>query len=416
MPETTLIPAHVADPLRLRPVAIALTAPPLSSRVLAIDILRGATVAFMILVNDPGDWAHVYSQLDHAEWNGWTLTDLVFPNFLFLVGASTVFSLEGRLRKGDAPATLAKHLAVRAGKIFLLKIILTAVPYFHLTSLRIYGVLTRIALCYLAGGVILLRTRNLRTLAAITAAILAGYWMLMRFVPVPGFGLPTRDIPLLDKDGNLAAWLDRSVTALLQRTIHTGVLYEHTRDPEGLLSSLPAVATVLIGAMAALWLRQNSRNQVKARNGLLLAGTACFALGILWGRTFPINKNLWTSSYVLMSAGWALVGLGTLYFVVDLRRLHETTTIGRWLTRPALIFGSNAITAYAVSTVIVKAMLFVKVHDGHKLTTGWGYTYHHLFARGNSTAFKSFAFAAAFVAVCFIPNWILFRRKIFLKI
>ena len=389
---------------------------PATQRILAIDILRGVTVAFMILVNDPGDWAHVYSQLDHAPWNGWTLTDLVFPNFLFLVGASTVFSLDARLHKGDTRGVLARHFVIRAGKIFALKMLLTAVPYFHLTHLRIYGVLTRIALCYLAGGLVLLGTQNLRALVAISSSILAFYWALMRFVPVPGYGIPTRDIPLLDKDGNLAAWLDRIINAFLQQSIHTSVLYEHTRDPEGLLSSLPAVATVLIGAMAALWLKRHANGHDKIRNGLVMAGASCFALGILWSRWFPINKNLWTSSYVLMAAGWALVALGVFYWLIDDMRQHETTAVGRWLTKPALIFGSNAITAYAVSVVIVKAMLFIKVHDGEKLTTAWGYTYHHVFARNGSSEFKSLAFAIGFVAVCFVPNWLLFRKNIFLKI
>ena len=344
------------------------------------------------------------------------LTDLVFPNFLFIVGVSTVFSLDGRLRKGDSRAELASHLVIRAGKIFALKMILTAVPYFHMHQLRIYGVLTRIALCYLAGGLILLGTRNLSALASITSALLASYWALMRLIHVPGYGIPTHDVPLLDKDGNLTAWLDRTINAFLQRTIHTGVLYEHTRDPEGLLSTLPAVATVLIGAMAGLWLRQNSGDRARARNGLVVAGIVSFCLGTFWSHWFPINKNLWTSSYVLMAAGWALAALGVFYWLIDDKRLHETAVPVRWLTKPALIFGSNAITAYAVSVIIVKAMLFLKVHDGEKLTTAWGYTYHHVFARNNSTEFKSLAFAIGFVAVCFLPNWLLFRKKIFLKI
>ena len=413
-PDSAEIAPPALNPAIIPPVPPASTRIP-STRILAIDVLRGVTIAFMILVNDPGDWAHVYPQLDHAEWNGWTLTDLVFPNFLFLVGASTVFSLDARIRRGDSRLVLAKHIATRSAKIFTLKMILTAVPYFHLTHLRFYGVLTRIALCYLLGGLILLTTRSLRVLALISAAILTGYWALMRFVPVPGYGLPTRDIPLLDKDGNLTAWIDRGVNAFLQRYLHTGILYEHTRDPEGLLSTLPAIATVLIGAMAALWLKQHINDPGKARNGLLLAGLASFTAGILWNRTFPINKNLWTSSYVLMAAGWALVGLGVFFWLMDVRRVNETP-LGRRLTQPALIFGSNAITAYATSVVIVKAMLFAKVHDGEKLTTAWGYAYHHLFARGNSTQFKSLAFAMGFVAVCFLPNWLLFRKKIFLKI
>jgi len=384
-------------------------------RVLSIDVLRGVTIAFMILVNDPGDWSHVYAQLDHAVWNGWTLTDLVFPTFLFLVGASTVFSLDARIAKGNCRKTLAGHIFLRALKIFALKMALTIVPYFHMTHLRIYGVLTRIALCYLIGGLILLATRNMRVLAALSAAILAGYWALMRFVPIPGIGRPMRDVPFLDINNNLAAWLDRAVNDLCQRTIHTGVLYEHTRDPEGLLSTLPAVATVLIGAMAGLWLKQHFAAPGKARNGLILGGFISFAAGLAWNPWFPINKNLWTSSYVLMAAGWALFGLGVFFWLIDVQRLHETR-IGHWLTKPALIFGSNAITAYAMSAIIVKTLAYFKVQDGDKLTSVSGWIYHHLFASTGSTDNTSLAFAIVFVAVCFIPNWILYRKHIFLKL
>jgi len=232
-------------------------AKPIPQRVLSIDVLRGLTIALMILVNDPGDWAHVYAQLDHAEWNGFTLTDLVFPNFLFLVGASIIFSLESRLGRGDSKRTLALHMLRRAVAIFAIKMFLTAFPHFRWTHLRIFGVLTRIAVCYLAAGLICLAARRARILLAIVAVLLAGYWALMRFVPVPGFGLPTHAMPILDPDRNLAAWLDRAFNAFTQRTIHIGSLYNHTRDPEGLLSTLPAIATTLIGCATGLWLRPN---------------------------------------------------------------------------------------------------------------------------------------------------------------
>src|SRR5271169_242641 len=166
------------------------------ARVLSVDVLRGITIAFMILVNDPGDGAHTYTQLEHAAWNGWTLTDLVFPNFLFLVGASIIFSLHSRIAKGESRSALAGHIVRRAAILFALGMFIGAFPHFHLTHLRIYGVLTRIALCYLCAGLICLATRKMSHLAIIAATLLVGYWMLMRFVPVPGFGVPTRDIPL----------------------------------------------------------------------------------------------------------------------------------------------------------------------------------------------------------------------------
>ena len=167
-------------------------------RIQSVDLLRGITIALMILVNDPGDWAHTFSQLDHAAWDGWTLTDLVFPTFLFLVGASTVFSLEARERKGDCRKTLAGHIIWRATKLFLLKTALSLFPYFHWTHMRIYGVLTRIAMCYLLAGLVLLMTRRIRVLLAIVAVLLVGYWVLLRWVLVPGAGMPVHDFPLLD--------------------------------------------------------------------------------------------------------------------------------------------------------------------------------------------------------------------------
>ena len=486
----------------------------LSPRVLSVDVLRGLTIALMILVNDPGDWSHVYSQLDHAEWNGFTLTDFVFPNFLFLVGVSIIFSLESRIARGDSKRTLALHMLRRAATLFAFKMFLTAFPHFHLTHLRLYGVLTRIALCYLAAGLICLAVwntrRRARTLVAITAALLVGYWILMRFVPVPGFGVPTHAIPILDPDRNLAAWLDRAVNAFTQRYLHTGTLYNHTRDPEGLLSTLPAIATTLIGCTTALWLGRvksshsttqdrhptqacpsttkdchserseeppysaraatssrpedapihpkeassrpegapihpkeaSSRPERSAVEGpphfvraattisptrclktLLLAALLSLALGLLWSLTFPINKNLWTSSYVLFSAGWSLLLLALFHWLIDIRRMNEKPA-GKALLWPWLVFGSNAITAFVLSNFLVEIMLWIKVPAGALVNpaapttriTAWLWTYRHIFGRHQSTQITSLAFALAFTVACFLPNWLLWRRKVFLKI
>lgn len=397
------------------------SAPP--TRVLSIDVLRGITIAFMILVNDPGDWSHVYAQLDHAKWNGWTLTDLVFPNFLFLVGAAIILSLNSRLRRGDSRRALAGHIVRRAVIIFALKMFLSAYPHFHLTHLRIFGVLTRIAICYLIAGFICLYTQRARSLLTIAATLLVGYWALMRFVPVPGVGVPTHQIPLLDTYGNLAAWIDRGFSAFTLRTIHTGVLYEHTRDPEGILSTIPAVATTLLGAVAALWLRRVDApvapiTKARCRNGLFLAGVVGIAAGLVWNPWFPINKNLWTSSYVLFAAGCSLLGLAVCYWLMDDKRLHETR-VGKWLTWPSLVFGSNAITVYALSVLFVETMIWIKLPsslvDGEHVTA-WFWVYHHIFARNQSTELTSLAFALAFVAICLIPNWLLWRKRIFIKI
>jgi predicted acyltransferase len=398
-----------------------------SNRVLSIDVLRGITIAFMILVNDPGDWGHTYEQLDHAKWNGWTLTDLVFPSFLFLVGSSIILSLSGRIARGDSRRDLGLHIVRRSITIFVLAMALNLIPYFHFTHLRLYGVLSRIALCYLCAGLICLMTQRARNLIAIAAALLIGYWILMRFVPVPGFGVPVRDFPLLDPYRNLVAWVDRGVVGFLQRTIHTGVLYEGTRDPEGLLSTIPAVATTLLGSVAALWLRlvgpaKEGRfpiSKTQCATGLFLAGVVGIAAGLLWNIWFPINKNLWTSSYVLFAAGCSLVGLALCYWLIDIQSFH-VTKVGRVLTWPWLVFGSNAIVAFTVSYLLVKLLIFITfpsiLGPNGKPLTAWGWIYANLFARGNSTNLTSLAFAICFVLACFIPNWILWRKGMFVKI
>ena len=475
-------PVQIASSVQTAQVPqIVAAAPP---RVLSIDVLRGITIAFMILVNDPGDGAHTYTQLEHARWNGLTLTDLVFPNFLFLVGASIILSLSARMERSPTgtldSATrqkLAFRILRRAATIFFIDLFLSAMPLFHLTTLRIYGVLTRIAICYLVVGLLCLVTRRISTLLAISAALLVGYWAIMRFVPVPGFGVPTHHIPLLDPDRNLAAWLDRGVNAFLQRTLHTGRLYEHTRDPEGLLSTLPALVTTILGSITALWLRRSttmpassetspnatgapqnrvlhppqphregcgieqsstapalieaaapleatsdstqlrSLTELQTLRGLLIAAVLCLAAGRLWDLTFPINKNLWTSSYVFFAAGCSLLGLALCYWLIDILHLQHRSHTGRALLWPWLVFGSNAITAYAMSNVFVKLFALIKVHDSWnpdptRQTTAWHWIYQHIFARGHSTENTSLAF----VALCFLPNLLLWRKRIFLKV
>jgi predicted acyltransferase len=391
-------------------------------RVLSIDILRGITIAFMILVNDPGDWAHVYAQLNHANWNGWTLTDLVFPTFLFLVGASTILSLRARIARGASRSRLALHIIRRSAILFVIDLFLASFPYFHFTHMRIYGVLTRIAICYLCAGLIYLLTQRASTLATICAACLIGYWALLRFVPVPGFGTPTHEIPLLDQVGNLTSWIDRGFTDLLQRTIHTGRLYRPASDPEGLLSTIPAVATTLLGSLTAIWMqRANSQSgssrisKMQCCIGFFTAGTLSAIVGLVWNHTFPINKNLWTSSFVLYTAGCALLGLAFCYWLTDIRRLHETT-VGNWLVWPWLVFGSNAIVAFVVSELTVEILLWIKINDNGRSITALLWLYRHLFARQHSTNLTSLAFAIAFVLFCFIPNWLLWRKRLFLRI
>ena len=392
------------------------TKPP---RVLSIDILRGLTIALMILVNTPGDGRVAYHQLDHIPWNGWTITDLVFPTFLFLVGCSIVFALQGRLERGESRRSLALKIVRRAALIFAIDLFLSIMPTFHYTRLRIYGVLTRIAVVYLVVALTFLFTRRIRVLLGITAVCLIAYWILMRFVPTPGLGHPGIDFPILDPDKNLGAWLDRHIMAFLQRTIHTGHLYERTRDPEGVLSTIPSFGTAFLGCCTALWMRRPELTLVKNRLYLLGMGVVSIFLGELWNPYLPINKKVWTSSYVLFCAGIAMILLSLLSTLVDTPRWPQRHRVLHAAAKPWLIFGSNAIFAYVIADVWEMIFNFFHFPDPTRpgRTMGlfrWGYL--HTAAAHGSTPNTSLVYSLAFVALCFFSTWLLWRKKIFLKV
>ncbi len=378
------------------------------SRLLSLDLLRGLTIGFMILVNDNGDGSRAYWALKHADWNGFTPTDLVFPTFLFLVGISTVLSLSSRVAQGIAKTKLYTHVLRRTAILFLLGLVVNSFPFFHLHTLRIYGVLPRIAICYLVVATLYLISPEWRSKAALVVAALAGYWLLMRFIPVPGYGVPTHEVPLLDRDGNLAAWIDRQIFS-------PSHLYEHTRDPEGLLSTLPALGTALMGMLTGLWLRSSHTLAHKTR-GIAVAGLSAVLLGGLWNVTFPINKKLWTSSYVLFAGGLSLLLLALSMWLVDLpseaeprpersRRSHLFT--------PLLVFGTNAITAYVLSELLAATLYSIHPRPGTNLQR---ILYHSVLSVVPNAAFASLLYSLAYVAVCWIPIYVLYRRRIFVKI
>jgi len=340
----------------------------------------------MILVNDPGSSA-AYWPLKHAQWNGWTPTDLIFPFFLFIVGVSLVLSFESRLKRGASRRALLAHALRRSATIFATGLLLNGLPHFHLATWRIPGVLQRIAVAYFAAALITLYSRTNARIVWI-AALLVGYWALMRFAPVPGYGIPSNDIPLLHPDANLAAYLDRKLM--------TGHLWEGTRDPEGVLSTLPAIATTLCGVLAGEWLLSGRSPKQKAA-WMLVAGVTGLTAGELWGIWFPINKNLWTSSYVLFTAGFAMVCLALCYWTIDIKLYPG------WWTKPFVILGSNAIAAYVISEVLGGAF-------------SWkDYIFQHIFARVSPPGLASLLYSLAIVGVCFVPVWWMYRNRIFLK-
>ncbi len=359
-------------------------------------MFRGLTVAAMVLVNNPGTWRHVYAPLRHADWHGWTPTDLVFPFFLFIVGVAVPFALGPRLARGEPRDRVALLAVRRAAVIFALGLLLHALPFFPLSTLRIPGVLQRIAVCYLAAALAFVWT-GWRGQAAIGAAALLGYWAALELVPVPGFGPGD-----LGKEGNLAAWIDRTV--LGPHIWRVGRVY----DPEGILSTVPAIATALIGVLAGHWLRA-ARPAPRLLGGLAGAGAALVGLGLAWGTVLPINKPLWTSSYALFTAGAALLALAACYWVIDVRGWRA------W-TPPFAALGVNALAVFFLSTLLARLLVLVQVPTADGRTRPLQpVLFEALFLPWAPPIVASLAWAVANVALWTALAWPLFRRGIRLR-
>jgi predicted acyltransferase len=371
-------------------------------RLLSLDLFRGVTIAAMILVNDAGDEPSAYWPLRHAHWNGWTPTDLVFPFFLFIVGVAMAFSFQSRLDRGESRASLLKHVLWRGLILFAIGVFLHGFPnHYHLATWRVYGVLQRIAICYVITAVLELWT-GWRTQLAVAIACMAGYWILMRFVPVPGFGIPTHDIPFLDPDRNIVAWLDRKLLM--------GHLYEGTRDPEGVLSNIPALATCLLGLLTGKWMKSAHSQRFKTV-AMVVAGVCAIVIGRTMHLWFPINKKLWTSSFVIFTAGLALVFLAAFYWVSDVKQRR-----GLW-TRAILVFGVNAIAAYIFSEALAATLNSIHVRlSGGDIVSVQDFIYSRLFAPFASPPNASLLYALAYVALCWAAMAVLYRKGIVIKV
>lgn len=366
----------------------------------SLDLFRGITIAAMILVNNPGNTS-AYRPLEHAEWNGWTPTDLIFPFFLFIVGVSLVLSFASRQGRGATRAELLSHSLRRAAVIFAIGVALNAFPYYNVMPIRLPGVLQRIAIAYACAAALTLWTKTRGRIIAVVVLVV-GYWAVMRFVHVPGFGLPGRDIPFLDPNRNLSAWLDRKLIP--------GRLYEVTRDPEGLLSTIPSIATAMLGVLAGDWLKSSRKVTTKAA-GMFALGMAGLVAGKaldLW--VMPINKNLWTSSFVVFTAGFALVLLAACYWALDIKGWR-----GPW-SIPFIAFGMNAIGIYTGATLVAKTFnrIYVPV-DGEKMNLH-DYINLRYFAPLASPSMASLLYSLTFVTACAVVAYILYRKKIFFKV
>ncbi len=394
----TLSPNHTTgdSPARL---------PEPASRLVSLDVVRGITIAFMIMVNNNGG-AGSWGFMNHARWNGLTATDLVFPAFIFVMGISVVFAIESRLARGATRGQIIRHTMQRAAILFVLGIIVNSFPFFALEHMRFYGVLQRIAVCYLTVSLLYLWKPRAWAMAAALVMALVGYWLLLQWVPVPGAGLPGRDVPFMDMSQNLVSWLDRQV---FPYHLYRDAPDHNLRDPEGLLSDLPAIGTALIGMLTALWLR--TRRSLSAQTiGLAAATVVSLALGYLWALWFPLNKNLWTSSYVLVAGGYSLALLTLVFWAVELKGWRTGWT---WIW---LVFGSNAIAAYMFSELLPEALSTLHFTAAGTQTNVLKFLRDYVFAYIPDPGWAAFAYSITFTAVCFIPVWLLYRKRIFLKV
>lgn len=374
-----------------------------STRLLSLDVFRGATVAAMILVNNPGSWRTIYAPLKHAEWDGCTPTDLIFPFFLFIVGVSIAYSYGTKRLNPETH----KSSILKAGKrtliLFVLGLILSLFPRI-LTDpvgafevVRIPGVLQRIAVVFLVTAILFLKFSE-KSLLRIGIALLIVYWVIMNFIPVPGVGFAN-----LGKETNMGAWLDRTL-------LTEAHLYQKTWDPEGILSTIPAIASCLFGVLVGCYLKRGSVSDSEKVAWLSFYGFLTFILGMIWGLQFPINKYLWTSSYVLYTGGLATLFLALMYWIIDCKGYKK-------YTKPFLVYGVNAITVYFLSGMVGRTMTLIKLtgSDGSELNLK-DWIFQTVFASMLSPINASLAYAFTYIVLWGVVVWVMYNRKIFIKV
>ena len=401
--------------------------PAARERLLSLDVFRGLTIAGMLLVNNPGTWEHIYTPLEHAPWNGWTPTDLIFPFFLFIAGITTYLSLSTRRARGDDERAIRAQIIRRGALIFLFGLLINGFPYFTWTNVqgiadptllqrmgdrllhwRIMGVLQRIGIAYLVAGLLTQRT-TLKQQVAIIAGLLLGYWIVMTVLPVPGEG--TIGALLLDTPSRtMAAWTDRLVLdwsrwGLGNHLWVSGV----TWDPEGILSTIPAICTCMLGNIAGWWIAQR-RPLSERLAGMFAVGAIGMMVGLMWHWVFPINKSLWTSSYVVFTAAMAALSLATIMWIVDFQKI-------RGWTKPFVVYGVNPIIAFIGSGVMARLIYsIIKVSSDGRRIPLQAWLYQTFFGSWLSPVNASLAFALAFVLFWYGILYALYKRNIILKV
>ena len=369
------------------------------NRILALDTFRGATIALMIIVNNPGTWSHVYAPLRHAQWHGCTLTDLVFPFFLFIVGIAMTFSFQ----KYDLCKTgpLFNKIIIRTISIFVLGLFINAFPFvrqdWDWSSFRILGVLQRIALAYFIAAFVIIRS-NIKTLVQISFIALMGYWFLLYI-----YGLVNAVDPY-SLNSNLVLAIDKIILGESHLYGGTGIQF----DPEGLLSTIPSSITVILGFLVGTMIKTAEDHTENCRRMFIL-GSLLIIIGWIWGIYFPINKQLWTSSYVLYTAGIATVVLSSMIWLIDVNGYKK------W-TYPFIVFGSNSIFIFTLSGIWAKILLKIKFILGGEQISGYSYLYQTMFLPLAGDINGSLLFALFHVlAFWFVLLW-MYKKKIFIKL
>ena len=377
-----------------------------SERLVSLDAFRGATIAGMILVNNPGTWSAVYPQLLHARWHGWTFTDWIFPFFLWIVGVAMMLSFAKRVERGEGKKTILIHVLRRSAIIFGLGLFLAAFPFglvsghdVSLASLRIPGVLQRIAICYLVASLIVLNT-SLRGQVVWLLVLLVSYWLAIMLIPVPGYGAG-----LLEPTGNLCWYIDAH---LLAGHTWSGAPAPGF-DPEGILSTIPAIGTTLLGVLTGHLLRSGLSKEEKTV-WMFVGGNMLLLLGVVLDVWLPINKNLWTSSYSVFMAGWALICLGVFYWFIDVKGYR------RWATG-FVIYGMNAITVFVLAGVVARLsyLVTIPVADGTSVALK-DLLYENVFAAIASPVNASLLYALFFILLMFLVAWVMWKKRWFVKV
>lgn len=360
------------------------------NRLISLDAFRGFTVAAMIMVNFPGDEGNVFFTLRHTVWNGLSFTDHVAPFFLFIIGVSICFAFNEKVNSHAPKGALYKKIIFRSLKIFAVGMFLNAMPDFDLQNLRWTGTLHRIAIVYLLTAILFLHT-NRKQQAWICLILLLGYWVVMMTIPTPGEGRV-----LLEPGRNLAAWID---TQFLP-----GKMWQKTWDPEGIMSTFPCIASCLLGVLAGHLLLSPLPASLKI-NYLMSAGVVLAIAGYFIGLCFPVNENLWTSSFVLVTGGFAALVLGAIYFVADILGHNK------WCF-PGIVFGVNAIAAYVLGDLLALVFYLLPIH-GQTINQ---HTVAALVTIGLAPNLASLGYALFFVGIVYIPVYLLYRKRIFIKL